>query len=174
MSVVVSSVELSLIRMIIHTRCNLVGGIFLARKYLVFHWRTFEGQSLLLPCLFQVPQVTLRLHKNMSRFDIKIGCHWYPKITFYSTAHNRCLIAHWWVRDKGYVWWVSNLILHGNWLSAALVTYKHHWGQDRMADIFQTTFSKAFSWMKMFEFRIQFDRSLFLRVQLTIIQHWFR
>ena len=38
-----------------------------------------------------------------------------------------------------------------------------------MAAIFQTTFSKAFSWTKMFEFLIQFDWSLFLRVQLTTI-----
>ena len=49
-----------------------------------------------------------------------------------------------------------------------------HWGRYKMADIFQTTFSNAFSWMKMFEFRIQCDWSVFLRVQLTIIQHWFR
>ena len=49
-----------------------------------------------------------------------------------------------------------------------------HWGRDKMADIFQTTFSSAFSWMKMFEFRLKFHWSLFLRVQLTIFQHWFR
>ena len=28
-----------------------------------------------------------------------------------------------------------------------------HWGRDKMAAIFQTTFSNAFSWMKMHEFR---------------------
>ena len=27
-----------------------------------------------------------------------------------------------------------------------------HWGRDKMADIFQTTFSNAFPWMKMFQF----------------------
>ena len=43
-----------------------------------------------------------------------------------------------------------------------------------MATVSQTTFSSAFSWSKMFEFRMQFDWSLFLRVQLTISQHWFR
>ena len=43
-----------------------------------------------------------------------------------------------------------------------------------MAAIFQTTFWNAFSWMKMLEFRLKFHWSLFLRVQLTIIQHWFR
>ena len=43
-----------------------------------------------------------------------------------------------------------------------------------MDAISQTTLSSAFSWMKMFEFRLKFHWSLFLRVQLTIFQHWFR
>ena len=43
-----------------------------------------------------------------------------------------------------------------------------------MDTISQTTFWGAFSWMKMFEFRLKFHWSLFLRVQLTIFQHWFR
>ena len=49
-----------------------------------------------------------------------------------------------------------------------------HWGQDKMAAIFQTSHSNAFSWMKMSVFRLNFHWSLFLRVQLTIFQHWFR
>ena len=49
-----------------------------------------------------------------------------------------------------------------------------HWGRDKMAAIFPTTFSNAFSWKKMFEFRLKFHWSLFPRVQLTIFQHWFR
>ena len=49
-----------------------------------------------------------------------------------------------------------------------------HWGRDKMDAISQTTFSNAFSWMKMFEYRLRFDLSLFLRVELTISQHWFR
>ena len=48
-----------------------------------------------------------------------------------------------------------------------------HWGWDKMADIPQTTFSNAFSWMKMYEFRLRFHWSL-LSVQLTIFHHWFR
>ena len=44
----------------------------------------------------------------------------------------------------------------------------------QMDAISQTTFSNAFSWMKMFEFRLKFHWSLFLRFQLTIFQHWFR
>ena len=44
-----------------------------------------------------------------------------------------------------------------------------HWGRDKMATTFQTTFSNAFSWMKMNEFFwLKFHWSLFLRVQLAI------
>ena len=49
-----------------------------------------------------------------------------------------------------------------------------HWGRDKMASISQTTFSDSFSWMKMLKFRLKFHWSLFLRVQLTIFQLWFR
>ena len=37
-----------------------------------------------------------------------------------------------------------------------------------------TTFSNAFSWMKLYKFRLTFHWSLFPRVQSTIFQHWFR
>ena len=49
-----------------------------------------------------------------------------------------------------------------------------HWGRDKMAAIFQTTFSNAFSWVKMFKCRLMFHWNLFPRVQLTIFHHWFR
>ena len=49
-----------------------------------------------------------------------------------------------------------------------------HWGRDKMAAVSQTTLSNVFSWMRMLEFWLRFHWSLFLRVQLTIIQHWFR
>ena len=31
-----------------------------------------------------------------------------------------------------------------------------HWGREQMDAVSQTTFSNAFSWMKMFEFRLKF------------------
>ena len=49
-----------------------------------------------------------------------------------------------------------------------------YWGRVKMAVVFQTTFSNAFSWMKMYEFQLKFHWILFPRVQLTIFQHWFR
>ena len=48
-----------------------------------------------------------------------------------------------------------------------------HWGRDETATISQTTFSNAFSWMKMYEFRFRIHWSLFLKLKLTIFQHWF-
>ena len=45
---------------------------------------------------------------------------------------------------------------------------------DKMAASSQTIFSGAFSWMNSFLFWLIFHWSLFLRVQLTITQHWFR
>ena len=44
----------------------------------------------------------------------------------------------------------------------------------QMAAISQTTLSNTFSWLKMLEFWLKFHWSLFLRVKLTIFQHWFR
>ena len=38
-----------------------------------------------------------------------------------------------------------------------------HWGRDKMAAIFQTTFSNAFSWIKMYELRLRFHPILFQR-----------
>ena len=60
------------------------------------------------------------------------------------------------------------------WHITHRIDYITHWGRDKMAAILQTTFSNAFSWMKMLEFRLIFHWSFFLRVQLTIFQHWFR
>ena len=36
------------------------------------------------------------------------------------------------------------------------------------------TFSNAFSWMKMYEFRLRFHWNLFPGFELTTYQHWFR
>ena len=60
----------------------------------------------------------------------------------------------------------TSIIMRGFWLNTLRPR--------QMAAIFQMTFSNAFSWMKMFEFRLKFHGSLFLRFQLTIFQHWFR
>ena len=52
--------------------------------------------------------------------------------------------------------------------------YLTQWGQDKVTPVSQTTPSNAFTWMKIFEFTLKFHWSLFLWIQLTISQHWFR
>ena len=49
-----------------------------------------------------------------------------------------------------------------------------HLPLDKMAAISQTIFPATVSWMKSFTLWLKIHWSLFLRVQLTIIQHWFR
>ena len=49
-----------------------------------------------------------------------------------------------------------------------------HLPLDKMGAISQTIFSDAFSWMNGFLFWSEFHWTLFLKVQLTITQHWFR
>ena len=63
--------------------------------------------------------------------------------------------------------WVKQL--HWCWPLWSLT----HWGRDNMAAISQTIFSSAFSWIKMYKFRLSFHWSLFPRVQSTIFQHGF-
>ena len=62
------------------------------------------------------------------------------------------------------------LCWHSPWFGSVLT----HWGWDKMAAFSHTTFSKAFSWMKNYEFRFKFHWSLFLRVQFPISELWFR
>ena len=42
-----------------------------------------------------------------------------------------------------------------------------HWGRDKMAAKYLTTFSNAFSWMKMYQFWLRFHWSLLSRVQFN-------
>ena len=58
--------------------------------------------------------------------------------------------------------------------SSALTMELTHWGQNKMTAISQTTLSNAFSWMKMVQFLLKLHWILFIRIQLTIFQHWFR
>ena len=72
-----------------------------------------------------------------------------------------------------YLTWSVDIPLPVSHISS-IVYLLTHWGRDKMDAISQTTFSSAFSWMKMHEFRLIFHWSLFPRFELTIFQHWFR
>ena len=82
---------------------------------------------------------------------------------------NRFCTFIWWCVI--YAFWQNGLWHCGMKCTQCSLT---HWGRDEIDAISQTTFSNAFSWLKMFEFRLKFHWSLFPRVQLTISQQWFR
>ena len=64
----------------------------------------------------------------------------------------------------------NNGIRYSVWVAGQLT----HLPMQKMIAISQTTFSNAFSWMKSFVFCLKFHWSLYLRVQLTVRQCWFR
>ena len=78
------------------------------------------------------------------------------------------LVTSWSNVTVQYAFWTTGpALLH--WVS--LIHGLKHWGRDKMATIFQTTFSNAFSWVKMHQFWLRFHLILFPRIQLTIFQH---
>ena len=70
-------------------------------------------------------------------------------------------------------WWVIiSIAFRGMWLLVHTLTLTH-WGLRKIAAISQTIFSNAFSWTKMYEFRLRFHGRLFPRFRLRVFQHWF-
>ena len=68
--------------------------------------------------------------------------------------------------------WASHSWGYQQWWSG--MTPLTHLPLDKMVTFSQTIFWDEFSWMKNFVFWLKFHWSLFLRVQLTTTQHWFR
>ena len=77
-----------------------------------------------------------------------------------SNIHVLFLLISWSSRLQGHAWQRNYSLTH--------------WGCNKMAAIFQTTFWDEFSWMKIHEFWLIFHWNLFPGSQLTIFQHWFR
>ena len=71
-----------------------------------------------------------------------------------------------------YYWMINVIDLPTSWKALPLTLT--HWGLVKVAAISQTTFSNSFYWMKMYGSRLRFHWILFLRVLLTIFEHWFR
>ena len=102
----------------------------------------------------------------MKKFDFPLIFHW----KYTSIGSDNGLVPN---RQQAIIGTKCGLVYWCVYASSASALVLTHWGWDKMAVIFQTTFSNAFSWMKMNEFWLNFHWSLFPRVQLTIFQHWF-
>ena len=139
----------------------------------------------------QPDTLTLNTHEidwylfHQYHFSIILVCHDFKdKVKFYSNQQVNMSSSfllylfslHFWrftVPDAVCLasadWWENN----HSWLEFLAGAMLTHWGRNKMAAIFQTTFSNAFYWMKMYEFLLRFHWSLFQRVKLTIFQPWF-
>ena len=87
---------------------------------------------------------------------------WYPMS--YSVTGRNIL----WLDVISYFAGVVMLSSYQNIISLELLA---DWRRNKMADISQTTFLNAFSWMKLYEVRLIFHRGLY---KLTIFRHWLR
>ena len=92
----------------------------------------------------------------------------YPKMHDFVTEMCICVhisvsnqVVHCGIWDWSFVWFVRRFRFSGLFISRQCLT---HWRSNKMASIWQTSLSNAFSWMKMFNFQIQFHWDLFLRV----------
>ena len=71
------------------------------------------------------------------------------------------------------IWW--DLLALLGWYNGSFGTARlTQWDQDKMDNISQTKFLNAFSSMKMFEFPLKFNWSLFLSIQSIVFQYRFK
>ena len=127
--------------------------------------------SLLLYCkiqqkLWYFSSYTLVLHISLDVVLVQfcVACVFIWKIIRKSTVSKfDCILF---LQSKDSIYLVP--YIYGN--KTSLLT---HLPLDKMAGISQT-FSNACSWMKKIEFWLKFHWNLFVKVQLTITQHWYR
>ena len=77
----------------------------------------------------------------------------------------------WGIHLRAISQWVFKLLFY---IISLKIVHLTHGGWDKIAAIMQMTFLNALSWMKMYEFQLKFHCNLFLRLELTISQDWFR
>ena len=87
------------------------------------------------------------------------------KMSFYLDRKSYC-------GDKTVVW--SSYLHNGISYTGEITSLYWIRALGKMAVFSEKIFSDAISWMKSFVFSLKFHGILFLRVQLTTIQHWFR
>ena len=147
-----------------------------------------------------VPEKAVKLNHSLTRLSYR-KCLWRPAIlidmtlcswlafispllTWYSTIMSWMVL--WvlggikrfceimWLAQHGWERGLVFNLLTVLWLFIFLKLVLTHLSWDKIAASLQTTFSNAFSWMTMHEFRLRFHWNLFLMYELAILQHGFR
>ena len=88
-----------------------------------------------------------------------LSCYYLHKNSPYQKNNQTNANLTYWCSDR--LMWICYSKIH--------VT---HWGRYKMDAILQTTFSYAFSWMKMYEYRLMFPWSLFQATSHYLDQWW--
>ena len=125
----------------------------------------------------------LTLHKGGSSRSFMTMTIWWPRSDRGDFSCRRAVDSSSFV-VKFCEFLVSKELRLNEWHCGSEITLVHvmaqyllaftHWGWDKMVTNFLTTFSNAFSWIKICKLQLKFHWSLFPVVQLTIFQHWFR
>ena len=113
-------------------------------------WNFAQSTAVMLPCSVQniqnnlIIETDLMVKLDFARFEFKMG------------------------------FWQISYIAKGRQAHVFLELRINTLRPRKIDAISQMTFSKGFSWTKVFAFWLKFHWSLFPRVQLTKFQHWFR
>ena len=145
--------------------------IFVTESFHI-HWNHLYYMVYMQPILIKMRE--LYTYRTLYCFSL---CLHMPSYSTYSTASHQ--ETRYWIPEyEDMVFALLPLIkphfVQNGRRNMAVLRDLTHWDRDKITTIFQTTFSNVFSWIKMYEFRLRFHWSLFLRVQSTIFRHWFR
>ena len=124
-------------------------------------------------CWFLIGEVLLHSPESYCTVGTQETILWWVSKLYFQ---DYCHISHGPTSEQTYFFVSDACLIHGSFQlvpSNSLVRFMETNAQ-YVAAISQTTFWNAFSWMKMYEVRLQFHWSLFLRFEITILQHWFR
>ena len=91
-----------------------------------------------------------------------------------SVSQVNCISARSNCSSARYILYPRSHFLNTHSLALATAVPLTHWSRDEIDAISQTTYSNAFSLIKMNEFRLRLHWSVCLGFELTISQHWFR
>ena len=113
-----------------------------------------------------------KFQRGYSEFDVHVQDDsmtqpWQSTVcSYWSSCKHAVMCWNWAVMSAKSDWIVARFLS-----SSGTVT---HWSPDKIVPILQITFSYAFPWTRMLVFWFKIHLSLFLCVQLSISQHWFR
>ena len=118
-------------------------------QLLHWHWNNHKKKRLL-PIGYLKISGQNRCRRNMNHKNVGYGCRQYGDVKLYNYLN----MVH-------VVFPYRLLISLKRYILNVLSLYMQltHWGWDNMGTTSQTIFSKAFSWMEIYEFRLLFDWS---------------